>query len=1309
MEEEIKLAKKSKGKKKLISFKTLGIGLIIITIALIGICSVYVINKDEFAKGVEETEVYTSNATIDTEKGIVVGSGSSGSGSGGKESVAGTVLEKLDKEHIFLKDTEESTRREKMMYLMNAELVTQYPYISSLDGDESKLNGVIKFYRYTDEIDLEKEDEESKTTTKEIFYIGDSWIKNLKEYIKGKVSSEYSGEQYFLCGEDFHALSDEVSKDNIKKKIDSVGSELKAIVIMLGLNDTSEAAAKKMGETIEFLSTTYEDKTIYVLKLLHVGEEYESEAGNASDFNAKIDKYNSTVKEKCSKLTNTKFINTSNKLMDEDEIYLNEKYDDKTHCNLNNNGKKIWYSNIKKHIMSNQNSSNISVNNMIRYQMTYTDEETFNEMVENYKKTGNKEVYKYFTLNEDKQFVIAYGKTIVREITTNDPEKTLEVINEEEQMSYYEVSVNADYKHYKSIEYLIYTDERDYKTLVKQYSMPFDLLWAFLVQTKDYELTKEIADLAYQTEISIGIFDNETTVISSDTQAYNKVLKYTENTELKFPKLSSPVSFNIENSIYNQVIKSCKAKIEKQTDVLTLTHPSTIHDVNIHEYYISGMTDEGIITSLSEAGELKDNIFYKASYMETRGKGLPTIGVTLADTWMGRWEAKYAEGENQKLENDTPPTEPEDYEFVEITKDKISTNLWEENGGIITKHLTEHSILIKNEAINQIMAISSSNIRGNVAITEKIIEEHINKCRDCQKQIVIACGKKWQVLEKKEKEQALKNIYLDRNYKSTKDETEETKKIRTARLEIYKHVNTETQAKDAQNKINQFKKELRNNISWYQWPTAQKAETNVVIDSYYSRIASTYEKDSTTREGTAQKFKALINKEEYHESKKAILERIEWFWEYISESKDTVELEDMIRYIFNIAFETDEFGKFTWEELEELFKKFEPKQALKTALTRGMKQLRDYIGMWEHSDLISYLNDTSGYTNNLHQYINEEKTEYYIYKDKNGKPAVGIGIINIFDANVVDRFIELGYIEAEAQLKDTSGKTAIPVEMVDSLEKEAIQNTYNQIRQQTAAADLDLEIYQVYALVSRAFDCGRGGALNGYTGISFVNAYKQYFNTEEHDMYGEMQADYGHSLYLEFMIQPSSSTNQTLGGRRKSEWTLFQTGYMDILGEWVSASGGIIEWAEEIHRYMEEYQYLYCVYFCNGGEEHKDRSQCGLNHTFEESKKGFYHTCCATYVSWVLQEAGYVTREEHIKYNLNGADCVTRLLGEKGWREISSIEEAEPGDILCYSGHVDIYAGDYTKYNAGGGSVIREAAPYKSDNFNGIVKIYRVP
>ena len=130
---------------------------------------------------------------------------------------------------------------------------------------------------------------------------------------------------------------------------------------------------------------------------------------------------------------------------------------------------------------------------------------------------------------------------------------------------------------------------------------------------------------------------------------------------------------------------------------------------------------------------------------------------------------------------------------------------------------------------------------------------------------------------------------------------------------------------------------------------------------------------------------------------------------------------------------------------------------------------------------------------------------------------------------------------------------------------------------------------------------------------------------------------------------------------------------------------------------MEQNKYTYCVFGTNSYEECKGGGH-GLNNTFEASKKEYHHSCCATYVSWVLQDAGYLSASEHS----NSASGLQSIMKNKGFKVITNKSDLKPGDVLCYSSHVEIYAGNNKIYNAGSGNAIRNSAPsnvYRSFNY----------
>lgn len=347
--------------------------------------------------------------------------------------------------------------------------------------------------------------------------------------------------------------------------------------------------------------------------------------------------------------------------------------------------------------------------------------------------------------------------------------------------------------------------------------------------------------------------------------------------------------------------------------------------------------------------------------------------------------------------------------------------------------------------------------------------------------------------------------------------------------------------------------------------------------------------------------------------------------------------------------------------------------------------LKEYIREWENSGGAP---------------TNADGTKYIIEDDGAGNLVVGYGV-DIYNGGFANLFIEAGYtLEIGAE---------VDVDFVDNLEQQEIDSNISSVKSITSG--LNLKEYQIHALVSRAYNCGVAGALTttrGSPAMNFVNSYKTYWKeTDDQFEQKNNNANFSHSLYTQYMSKPVTASGNYMAGlerRRKSEWTLFQTGYYDVLGKWYEEGGSIVECAREIHQYMEQNSYTYCVYGTNSLEEcSKYGKSHGLNNTFEESKNGYHNVCCATYVKWVLQEAGYLGVNE----GSNSANELSNILAQKGWTLITDESQLKPGDILSYSGHVEIYAGDGKVYNAGSGNAIRNASPsYMSGNFE---KAYRAP
>lgn len=174
----------------------------------------------------------------------------------------------------------------------------------------------------------------------------------------------------------------------------------------------------------------------------------------------------------------------------------------------------------------------------------------------------------------------------------------------------------------------------------------------------------------------------------------------------------------------------------------------------------------------------------------------------------------------------------------------------------------------------------------------------------------------------------------------------------------------------------------------------------------------------------------------------------------------------------------------------------------------------------------------------------------------------------------------------------------------------------------------------------------------------FVQAYNKYGNTNE--------------LYTNLLSKPVTSNGKYYAGlerRRKEEWALFHEGYYANTGKYYSemnkSASAIVEKAKQCHDYLRVNGYRY--------------AQVGVNIPIKGSGRTID---CSSYVSWVLYEAGFT--------EFAGDQKTSSWFAQNpmNWEKVSR-NNLQAGDIMVFTGHVQIYAGDGKYFNCGGNDSIR--------------------
>ena len=152
----------------------------------------------------------------------------------------------------------------------------------------------------------------------------------------------------------------------------------------------------------------------------------------------------------------------------------------------------------------------------------------FNSKLEAYKSNAaaNRDIFKRFTIDNDGTVLVAYGTEEYRDIDTGvdggekDRDLTTDIINESSTATK-NYTGNCD-SGFSSTDFKIFTKPVDYLSLAEQYVMPLNLLNSLLIQTADINFVKEVASLAYESEIAIGIYDNKSYSQTIQTFSYKK-------------------------------------------------------------------------------------------------------------------------------------------------------------------------------------------------------------------------------------------------------------------------------------------------------------------------------------------------------------------------------------------------------------------------------------------------------------------------------------------------------------------------------------------------------------------------------------------------------------------------------------------------------------------------------------------------------------------------------------------------------------------------------------------------------------------
>lgn len=369
-----------------------------------------------------------------------------------------------------------------------------------------------------------------------------------------------------------------------------------------------------------------------------------------------------------------------------------------------------------------------------------------------------------------------------------------------------------------------------------------------------------------------------------------------------------------------------------------------------------------------------------------------------------------------------------------------------------------------------------------------------------------------------------------------------------------------------------------------------------------------------------------------------------YIFSIIEQNEKTANLLNLTKYLIYKASEMEyDVLEFSFDEFElEEFKTSDSSSGSTSVYATG-NALLEYLKAWEG-----------------HEGLSPDGKKYKIGL-VNGNRTVGYGI-DLETSGFEPRFKLAKY--------STNVGDYVDVYFVDNLTKEEIQQKRDMVISKTSKCKPPLNEEQIDALAVVAYQYGNIG--------NFVEMYAKYGNTEELRNHCQAYKSGGGLNANGYYFTTKIGGNPEGNGRCDANWKLFNKGkYTNQAGEEikvVSSSGGtIVQSAIKVHEYVRNNGYYY--------------EQAGITLPNTRTKT----IDCSSFVTWALVDAKVKGFTEGMAQWTSG----TFYNNPKGWKTVK-VSEAQPGDILVYSSHVEIVAKEsdsssskFIVYNCGGNSSIQ--------------------
>ena len=371
--------------------------------------------------------------------------------------------------------------------------------------------------------------------------------------------------------------------------------------------------------------------------------------------------------------------------------------------------------------------------------LSYISNEEFEQKFNDYETSGNQDVFNYYTIDEEMNAVVAYSTEETGNFESNNTslqsrEKIKNGLTEDsiknEYNSKYTVTENTEDK--ISATYTTYTAIKkkiNFRTYVEKYTLPFNYLWALLVISRDDDFVLDLAELAYNSQIVIGIYDSITTTVTIDTKNYTE--NFREKQEEHYLRGGSIFSTDWTETSYNYYERNTITYISNTIQIDILYANTWIVELKTKYKKIQNQEPSYTPNPVNGSDEdWSDNGTYSLTDLRTGTRENEDgeeeeYTYTVIETY---YKQKKITGQTQQTQQDMTNDKYEDVETEIKEKTDIDENTDQNFVKVLINNYNARTILFSNANVNWLVDIleENSNTTNMIELTRYLI----NKAKD---------------------------------------------------------------------------------------------------------------------------------------------------------------------------------------------------------------------------------------------------------------------------------------------------------------------------------------------------------------------------------------------------------------------------------------------------------------------------------------------------------------------------------------------------------------------------------------------------